>query len=297
MTMCIPGQNGLHAFLAVPLAMISLTLAGCMASQANATDCPPTDDLVTDVPELAPGSGFLIGYLKHEQVPNSLTLLPPPPKDDSTAFANDEAVSKVAYGLRDTPRWQQATLDAKVKMPDMTVAFSCALGVPISKTDTPNLIRMMSRVFTDTADSTEAAKHEYKRQRPFMVHNEGTCTPESEEALRGDPSYPSGHTAIGYAWMLTLVEAAPDRIDALVARGRAFGESRMVCNAHWQSDVLQGRAMGTVTMARLHAEPAFRADMRASIKDIAAARAKGLKPNNDCVKEAEALKQPIPGVL
>ena len=35
-----------------------------------------------------------------------------------------------------------------------------------------------------------------------------------------------------------------DRLEALLARGRAFGESRNVCNAHWYSDVVAGRLVG-----------------------------------------------------
>ena len=72
-------------------------------------------------------------------------------------------------------------------------------------------------------------------------------------------SYPSGHTAIGWAWALVLCEIAPEQTEAILARGRAFGESRMVCNVHWQSDVIEGRFMGASVVARLHAEPQFRA--------------------------------------
>ena len=42
-----------------------------------------------------------------------------------------------------------------------------------------------------------------------------------------------------------------------------FGESRNVCNVHWHSDVVQGRTLGAATLARLHAEPAFRAELEA----------------------------------
>lgn len=294
MTMFSPTQDYLRALLALPLAAVSLTLAGCMESKAQ-VDCPPADVLVTDVPEEAPG--YIVGYLKKEQLPNSLAQIPPPPKADSSALAHDEAMSKAAYALKDTPRWQQAIVDANSEPKVMVTTFSCALGVPINDTDTPNLSRMMRRVYMDAAYSTDTAKKEYKRERPFMIHKEGTCTPAEEDYLSKDPSYPSGHTAVGSAWALALAEAAPDRADALVVRGRAFGESRMVCNMHWQSDVLQSRVLAAAVMARLRSESAFRADMEAARKDIAAARAKGLKPNADCAKEAAALAQSVPGAL
>jgi acid phosphatase (class A) len=104
-----------------------------------------------------------------------------------------------------------------------------------------------------------------------------------------DGSYPSGHTAIGWGWALILSEIAPDRTDALAARGRAFGQSRVVCNVHWKSDVIEGRFMGAVTLARLRADPAFRADLEVAEAELAAVRAKGRKPTRDCGTEAAAL--------
>ena len=104
-----------------------------------------------------------------------------------------------------------------------------------------------------------------------------------------DGSYPSGHTAIGWAWALILTEIVPSRTDAILARGRAFGDSRLVCNVHWQSDVNEGRVMGASTVARLHADVGFRGDLDAAKTEYAVAVAKGLKPSRDCAAEAAAL--------
>jgi len=54
----------------------------------------------------------------------------------------------------------------------------------------------------------------------------------------------AANRALGWAWALILAEIAPERADALFARGRSYGESRLVCNVHCQSDILQGRFMG-----------------------------------------------------
>jgi len=72
--------------------------------------------------------------------------------------------------------------------------------------------------------------------------------------LEKDGSYPSGHSAVGWAWALILSEISPAQTDAILARGRVFGESRNVCNVHWHSDVVQGRSMGASTVARLHCQ-------------------------------------------
>jgi acid phosphatase (class A) len=81
--------------------------------------------------------------------------------------------------------------------------------------------------------------------------------------LRKDGSYPSGHSAIGYGWALILTQLLPDRAAALVARGRAFGDSRRICNAHWLSDIEEGRVTAAMTVARLNADPRFLAHLAA----------------------------------
>ncbi|EKT65066.1 PhoN2 (Apy), periplasmic phosphatase, apyrase, ATP diphosphohydrolase [Providencia burhodogranariea] len=40
-------------------------------------------------------------------------------------------------------------------------------------------------------------------------------------------------------------------------RGYAFGQSRVICGVHWQSDVKAGRLIGSGVVARLHASPEF----------------------------------------
>lgn len=122
-----------------------------------------------------------------------------------------------------------------------------------------------------------------------MVNGQPICTPEEEEMLRGDGSYPSGHTAIGWGWALILSELAPDRAEALLARGRAFGESRNVCNVHWRSDIISGRMVGAAAVARLHTNEDFLADMAAAREEITNMREKGLRPARDCSAETRAL--------
>jgi len=87
------------------------------------------------------------------------------------------------------------------------------------------------------------------------------------------------------------------RADAILARGRSFGESRLVCNVHWQSDVLEGRVIGAAVAAQLHTVAEFRQDVEAARRELTKVRSKGLAPGRDCGLEAEALVQKIPGVL
>jgi len=242
------------------------------------------------VPEVRPG--ILAPYLQITSIPDSMALLPPPPAPGSAAAAQDEEVSRKNEALSGSPRWKLAALDAELSFPEAAGSFSCTLGLPITEQDTPYLYRLLRRSFTDAIVSTMKAKNHYGRTRPFVAHNTSTCSPEWEKQLMTDGSYPSGHSAIGWTWALILSEADPAQGDALLIRGRAFEESRLVCNVHWQSDVIAGRLMGSAVFARLQTSPEFLADLKAAKAEIAAARAKGLKPSRNCADEAAVLGVP-----
>jgi len=269
-----------------------LSLFGLALALGGFADGASLADETTPVPEIRPG--FLKGYLSREALPDSAALLPPPPAVGSAAEALDLEVARASLALKDTPRWLLAAMDANLKFPEAAGGFSCALGAPVTEQDTPRLYQMLRRVMTDAGLATFAAKDKYQHARPFMLDGQPICTPDKQKDLREQGSYPSGHTSIGWAWALVLTEASPDQSEAILARGRAFGESRVVCNVHWESDVIEGQFIGAATVARLHAEPAFVADLEAAKAELTAARAKNLPPQRDCKFEAEALAQTPP---
>lgn len=253
---------------------IALFAAACTAGPVERQAAPPS------VPEIAPG--YLAGYLKQEELPNSLTLVPPPPAPGTAAFARDEEVAAAAVSRQGSSRWNQAVTDADLMFPKAASTFSCALGIEVSQAATPRLYLLLRRTLTDAGLSTFPTKKLYQRARPFMKSGAPQCTPREDADLRADGSYPSGHTAIGWAWALILAEAAPERSDAILARGRAFGDSRIACNVHWQSDVDEGRIMGSATVAKLQTNAQFQDDLRAAKAEIAAAFAAGSKPAQLC---------------
>jgi acid phosphatase (class A) len=248
-------------------------------------------DLPDQLEEIAPG--MLQGYFPIEEQLDSKVFVLPSPAEDSAMQAMDTAWADKMQELRGTPRWELAAHDADLHFPVPADVFQCALGIPVNEKDTPALYLLLWRTLTDIGLSPYAAKNAYQRERPFMVRDETTCTPQDEEALRKDGSYPSGHTAIGWGWALILTELAPERAEVLLARGRAFGESRNVCNAHWYSDVVAGRMTGSAAVARLHSREEFLTAMESARNDIAQARKAGLKPTVDCEAEAKALATPL----
>ena len=236
--------------------------------------------------------GLLEGYLPPSSLPNSLELLPAPPQADSTAYTLDVETAEATFPLRGTPRWDLAARDADLNFPAAASIYSCALGVPISKEETPRLYTLLHRTLTDAGLATYRAKNHYQRPRPFTVNDQPICTPDDNEGLRKDGSYPSGHTAAGWAWALVLSEVAPERRDQLVARGIEYGKSRSICNVHWLTDVQASQIIGSAAVAQLHTDPVFRADLRAAALEVKALRTQGRTPDGTyCSLEIEALNQ------
>jgi acid phosphatase (class A) len=226
------------------------------------------------------------GYLTPTDLPDSLALLPPPPAAGSAAFERDEEVSKAMTRAPDSPRYRQAASDANLAFPNVLTIFSCAAGVTPDPKTTPALFRLLGRSAIDVGLSTYKAKNHYQRMRPFAAHGNGTCFPHDEPMLRNDGSYPSGHSALGWGWALILTELIPARTNQILQRGRDFGQSRLVCNAHWASDVDAGRVIAAATVARLHADPTFLADLAAAKQDLTAGKA---PDSATCAAESAAL--------
>lgn len=228
-------------------------------------------------------------FLDETEQPNLVALLPPPPAAGSPAAEADQIASEAFLKLMDTPRWDIAILDAAMRAPGGATVFSCAANIPISEETTPLTMRVLRNTGIDIAMATRAPKKHYQRKRPFMTNEQPVCTPSGLRFLQKDGSYPSGHSSAGWAWGLLLAELIPDKADALVERGWHFGQSRAVCNVHWQSDIEQGRIVGSAIVAKLHSNRAFRAAMADARDELAKVRSQNLPVGRDCENEATAL--------
>ncbi len=226
------------------------------------------------------------GYLKPAAMPDALAVLAPPPAEGSKALERDRAAEAKALALHGTARWGLATSDADLFTEKATNSFSCAAGFVIGPAETPKINAILRKSASDFGLSVYPVKKKYLRPRPFVSNGKPQCTPEYDNVLRSDGSYPSGHAAIGYGWGMILAEIVPNRRKKLLARGAAFGDSRRICNVHFTSDIDAGGAMAAVVFKALLADPVFQTDLTAAI-----AEAQTLTPSKPaCAAERTALK-------
>ena len=211
------------------------------------------------------------GYLSKDSAPNAAAFLPPPPPAGSLREQDDIATYRATRALKDTPRWAQARADNEIETPSAPRVFDEALGIRFTPERMPTLTRLLGRMLGDLETIQTPAKRGFVRPRPFVTEPAETCiTPEPWLAASG--SYPSGHSALGWAWALVLSEMAPDRADEILARGLAYGESRAICGVHYASDVEAGRIVGAALFASLKADPAFQADFEVARQELVQAR-------------------------
>jgi acid phosphatase (class A) len=208
-------------------------------------------------------------YFTTSEMPNMMVFMPGPPDSTSVAFAND--VNRYYWGKemrKDIERADQAIRDAEYGLQTILEEFEDAFGMKITKEDTPEIYKVLLEG-TATCDSIcTKPKREYRRRRPFMVFNEQTLTPQDEESLRKNGSYPSGHTLLGWSSALLMMEINPDRANEILARGYRYGENRIVVGAHWQSDTDAARLAASVAYARLHTSERFLEQMKKARKEF-----------------------------
>ncbi|WP_165184275.1 acid phosphatase [Caulobacter soli] len=218
-------------------------------------------------------------------------VLPPPPAVGSAEAEQDRATFRATRKLKGGARWSMAQRDADKA--SLVPAFSCALGVTPTRQTTPRLAALLRRARLDAKAAITGPKRLYDRKRPYQTQGGPICVRSGAiTALTSD--YPSGHATWGWTVGLILAKAQPQRSDAILARARAYGESRVICGVHNASSVEAGRVNAVALVQALSASPAFAADVAAAGRELDAARAAGPAPDADrCLAEAALLARPL----
>ena len=267
---------------------VQVSIIAAVALLLGASGCATTTPaLVSDTAAIPLWKDFSDkprGYLPAQAI-GAEAYLAPPPARGSARDLGDLEVYSATRALEGSDRWRQAQSDANAESPAAPKAFDCALGTSLDIAKQPILIRMLLRASTDGDNLSRSAKHRYARPRPFLV-KEGPICIAREQWLIDQGAYPSGHAATGWTWGLILSELAPDRGEALMSRPRSFGESRVVCGVHYVSDIEAGRDVSAATLARLHSDPVFKADLDTARAELAAARASTPAPTSCAARDA-----------
>ncbi len=202
-------------------------------------------------------------YFELSQMPKLINIMPEPPAFDSPEFAAD--VVRYCWGKQqrqDPVRVAQAIADAEwddhVKLYGL---WQEAFGLEINPTNTPEIWNLLETSIATTDPMRKETKAYYKRQRPFERYDDAMPSHEEDE-LRGEGSYPSGHSLRGWCISLLLAQIAPQRADQVFKRGWDYCNSRVIVGAHWQSDVDNSRTAASIGFCALQGSEEFIAQMK-----------------------------------
>lgn len=208
-------------------------------------------------------------YFTIDQMPDLVKCLPAPPAFGSMEFKYDSLRYFWGKGMRsDKERAKQAAGDAVWTLDALFGAFKDQFGMTLSREATPEIWKLLETSISTIDLIRIRPKAYHKRLRPFEYFDDHILTPWEEDDLRGEGSYPSGHTIRGWSAALLLAEINPDAADAIYARGWAYGENRVIVGAHWQSDVDASRVAASIGYDKLQTSPAFRKQMAKAVKEF-----------------------------
>lgn len=192
-------------------------------------------------------------------------LIGPPPAPGSDAENAERAAMRVAPSPE---RIAQADADRAFSP---WSAFAPVLGENFTAENFPHTEALFAALLPALAQSSNAAKDTYARPRPFLEDASITRCGTPDQRTAESAAYPSGHAMAGWSWALLLAELSPSRAEAILTRGRDYGESRTVCGLHFPSDVEASRTLAAAVVAMLHGDAEFRAKLDAARAELHAA--------------------------
>jgi acid phosphatase (class A) len=200
-------------------------------------------------------------------------LTPPPPPDQPSIFGDEKLM--LDYELSDLHRLQDSRTPQEIDRANKDAAeldifiFATVLGAQFNASN-PELTatRALSQDICEEANAlVTLQKAEFGRKRPFLV--DPTLKPATDISyLKTSPSYPSGHSLIGYLEALTLAQILPDKRNEILARAQDFGRERNLLGVHYLSDVAAGRSVAYSTFELISKTRRFKDEMAAARKEI-----------------------------
>jgi acid phosphatase (class A) len=202
-------------------------------------------------------------YLNPQEIDLTKLLAPPPAADSAQQKADLARVMEV-QNTRTPAQVARAQQDVHTSV----FRFADVLGPQFNEANLPKTAALFTAAQQDAALVAKGGKRYFKRARPFVNNSDVHPTvPTNPKGFYG--SYPSGHATFGYMAAILLAQMVPEKRTELFARGREFGQNRIVDGVHYPSDIAAGRIDGTLVANALMDNPKFQhdfADAKAEVR-------------------------------
>ena len=138
--------------------------------------------------------------------------------------------------------------------------YANVLGAGFRADTLPLTAALSAHLRNDVSIVNGPLKARFGRPRPYNFDH--TLHPICE--TNQENSYPSGHAFNGYVYGLTLAEMVPEKGAAILARADAYARNRMVCEAHYASDLEASRRAAYALFGYLLGNGRFQAELAAA---------------------------------
>jgi acid phosphatase (class A) len=194
-------------------------------------------------------------------------LIPAPFKDGSAEQRSDLAVVEQVYGSRSPERRAQAEWDDKHESVEL---FASTLGPKFDLAKLPATAKLIAVVDNEQSVVANIAKAYFKRNRPWAI-DPTLVACDYKPGAAPLTSYPSGHATLSYSTGLILARLMPEKAQAILGRAQEYAYSRVVCGAHYPSDIEASHVLATEMDMMMMDNTAFRAEFDAAKTELRAA--------------------------
>ncbi len=187
-------------------------------------------------------------------------IVPPPAANDSAQTKAEVAELHGMEARRTAGEVAAARYDEEH---EDVFLYGSVLGAAFTAERLPLTMTLSAHVRNDAALLDAPLKKAFGRPRPYNLDK--TLHPVCETNQEG--SYPSGHALNGYLYSYVVEQMVPEKDLEIQARADAYAHSRMVCDAHYASDLEASRRVAYVLFGYMLATPKFQAELAAARKE------------------------------
>lgn len=186
-------------------------------------------------------------------------LVPDPPAADSKAAKTELAFLHRLQRTRTAAQVKAAQTD---DVNENMFLYATLLGPGFNPEALPLTAAFSAHLRKESSVINPMLKVRFARPRPYVTDKtlHLVCEPSQANA------YPSGHAMVGYLEGLALTQMVPEHADAILLRAKDYANNRMVCGAHYPSDIEASHTIALALFGNLSSSPQFQ-------KELATARA------------------------
>ncbi|MCU1322757.1 MAG: hypothetical protein JWM43_2406 [Acidobacteriaceae bacterium] len=200
-----------------------------------------------------PPKHLIPNYLDPTLLDLSVILPPPPPQDSATTRAELAEIHKIEQ-TRTSAQVAAAQFDDHHE--DIFL-YSTVVGAAFAPETLPATAALSARVRNDVGLIDPPLKALFARPRPYNFDK--SLHPVCDTNTAG--AYPSGHALNGYLYAFVLIQLVPEKRSEILTRADEYAHNRIVCEAHYASDLEASRRVAYATIGAMLSNPSFQHDL------------------------------------